>query len=118
MLSNGTDAESLTAEALFENPLPAQLVVLSGCETGLGRAIAGDDLIGLTRSFFLGGANTVLSSLWRIDDAGTVAYMKKFHEAAQQGDFGGAWLAARDDLKARGYPASVYGAFVLAGARR
>ena len=117
MLSNGTDAESLTAEALFENPLPARLVVLSGCETGLGRAIAGDDLIGLTRSFFLGGANTVLSSLWRIDDAGTVAYMKKFHEAAQQGDFGGAWLAARDDLKARGYPASVYGAFVLAGAR-
>ena len=43
--------------------------------------------------------------------------MKKPREATQQGDFGGAWLSARDDLKAQGFPASVYGAFVLAGAR-
>ena len=43
--------------------------------------------------------------------------MKKPREAAQQPDVGGAWLAARDDLKARGYPASVYDAVLLARVR-
>ncbi|MEK9940888.1 MAG: CHAT domain-containing tetratricopeptide repeat protein [Gammaproteobacteria bacterium] len=115
-LSDGAMAEPLTAAHLFENPLAARLVVMSGCETGLGQALAGDDLIGLSRSFYLGGAVSILSSLWRIDDEGTVAYMQKFHEVARSGDFGSAWLAARDELKDRGYPASVYGAFVLGGA--
>lgn len=109
-------ASPLTAAQIYENPLPARLVILSACETGLGKTIAGDDLLGLTRSFYLGGAISTLSSLWQIDDEGTMEFMKVFHEKAKNGHYGKAWLAARDVVKKKGYPASVYGAFVLSGA--
>ena len=106
----------LTAATLFEFPLPAKLVVLSACETGVGRAVAGDDFLGLPRSFYLGGTLAVLSSLWPVDDASTKAFMETFHERARGGDYGGAWLAARDRLRAAGLPPFFYGAFVLGGA--
>ena len=109
-------AVALTASRIFEDPLPAKLVILSGCETGLGKTIAGDDLLGLTRSFYLGGAVSTLSSLWQIEDVGTMAFMEKFHQLAVDGDYGKAWLGARNHVKGLGYPASVYAAFVLGGA--
>ncbi len=111
-------ADALTASKIYENPLPAKLVILSACETGLGKTIAGDDLLGLTRSFYLGGAISTLSSLWQIEDEGTMEFMKKFHQQAVKGDYGDAWLKARDFVKEQGYPASVYGAFVLGGASK
>lgn len=106
----------LTAARIFEAPLPAKLVVLSACETGLGKAVAGDDYLGLPRSFYLGGTLAVMSSLWPVDDAGTLAYMRIFHDKARTGDYGAAWLAARNALRAQGAPPFVYGAFVLGGA--
>jgi len=109
-------ADPLTAAKIYENPLPARLVILSACETGLGKTIAGDDLLGLTRSFYLGGAVATLSSLWQIDDEGTMEFMKKFHLEAVNDDYGKAWVVARDYVKGLGYPASVYGAFILGGA--
>jgi CHAT domain-containing protein len=114
-LSESGSAYPLTAKQLYENPLPATLVILSACETGLGKTVAGDDLLGLTRSFYLGGTQSVLSSLWEIEDEGTREYMLKFHQSAAKGDFGEAWLEARDHVKAKGFPASVYGAFNLNG---
>ncbi|MFH2130893.1 MAG: CHAT domain-containing protein [bacterium] len=117
LTANGT-ADPLTASKIYEHPLPARLVILSACETGLGQTIAGDDLLGLTRSFYLGGAIATLSSLWQIDDEGTMAFMKKFHEQSLNGEYGKAWIQARDTVKAAGYSASVYGAFVLGGAAR
>jgi hypothetical protein len=108
----------LTAERLFEAPLPASLVVLSACDTGVGRAVAGDDYLGLVRSLYLGGARAVVSSLWPVDDEGTRLFMVTFHEAARRGDLGSAWAAARDHLIAGGWPPSAYGAFVLGGSRR
>lgn len=116
LLSNGSDRTQLTASRLFEAPLNAQLVVLSACETGLGQAEAGDDYLGLARSFYLGGARAVMNSLWPVHDKPTRAYMTVFHQKARGGDYGRAWLAARDHLKAQGLPSSVYGAFVLGGA--
>jgi len=117
-LSANDTAHPLTAGRIFENPLPARLVILSACETGLGRSVAGDDLLGLTRSFYLGGAVATLSSLWQIDDEGTMAFMRKFHELAVQGDYGKAWVSARDHAAALGYAADVYAAFTLGGALR
>jgi hypothetical protein len=112
----------LTAARLFEAPLRANLVVLSACETGVGKAVAGNDYLGLTRSFYLGGARTVLNSLWRVEDKGTQAFMTRFHAIALQGpvrgNYGAAWLGARDALKQQGYPPAVYGAFILGGAAR
>lgn len=116
LLSDGSGQSALTAERLFEEPLNADLVVLSACETGLGTASAGDDFLGLARSFYLGGARAVVNSLWPVHDKPTRAFMTEFHRHARTGDYGGAWLAARNKLKAEGFPPSVYGAFVLGGA--
>ncbi|MEC9345377.1 MAG: CHAT domain-containing protein [Pseudomonadota bacterium] len=118
LLSDGTGPAALTAERLFEQPLPAELVVLSACETGVGTSIAGDEFLGLARSFYLGGSRAVMNSLWPVHDKPTRAFMTEFHRQARNRDYGRAWLAARDSLRAQGLPPSVYGAFVLGGAAR
>jgi hypothetical protein len=106
----------LTVARLVEAPMPAKLVVLSACETGLASTAAGDDFLGLPRSFYLGGALAVVSSLWPVDDEGTQIFMNTFHEHARKGNYGGGWLAARNALKASGAQPFIYGAFVLGGA--
>jgi len=114
-LTDGNRATPLTAERLFEQPLSARMVVLSACETGMGQVIEGDEMLGLVRSFYLGGASAMLSSLWPVEDEATRGFMEVFHEKARSGDFGAAWIAAREAVKAKGFPPSSYGAFVLAG---
>jgi tetratricopeptide (TPR) repeat protein len=116
-LSGPSGARALTAGQLFERPLPATLVVLSGCETGLGSAVAGDDFLGLARSFYLGGTKALLNSLWPVEDEGTRAFMDAFHAAAGDGDLGKAWLAARNATRTRNLAPAVYGGFVLGGSR-
>lgn len=118
MLSDGREALPFTAAAIYENPPRAELVVLSACETGMGEAVAGDDFLGLARGFYLGGARAVVNSLWPVSDEGTRHFMETFHAAALEGDLAGAWLTAVRDSKARGFPPSVYAAFVLGGAAR
>ncbi len=115
ILSDGQKAVPLSAEKLYKNPLSSRLVVLSACETGMGQVISGDDLLGLTRSFYLGGANVILSSLWPVSDEATRIFMEQFHKSARSGDYGLAWLAARDAVRARGATPAEYGAFVLGG---
>ncbi|MFA6970372.1 MAG: CHAT domain-containing protein [Gallionella sp.] len=116
-LSGGANSPLiLTVARLVEAPLPAKLVVLSACETGLASAAAGDDFLGLPRSFYLGGTLAVVSSLWPVDDEGAQAFMRAFHEHARKGDYGTGWLAARNALKASGAQPFIYGAFVLGGA--
>jgi CHAT domain-containing protein len=90
-------------------------VILSACETGIGKVDAGDDYLGLPRSFFLGGADAVLSSLWPVDDEGTRQFMERFHADRAKGSLARAWLAARNQLRAAGQPPWVYGAFMLSG---
>lgn len=118
LLSDASEANRLTASDLFQNPLPASLVVLSACETGLGQVSAGDDFLGLARSFYLGGARAVMNSLWPVHDKPTQLFMETFHRKARDGDIGKAWLAARNALREADFPPSVYGAFVLGGADR
>jgi CHAT domain-containing protein len=61
--------------------LPAELVVLSGCQTGLGRQVRGEGLLGLTRAFMYAGAARVVSSLWKVDDRATAELMTRFYGA-------------------------------------
>jgi len=81
----------------------------------VGRAVAGDDFLGLVRSFYLGGSTGVVNSLWPVEDAGTKVFMETFHQNLPNGA-GAAWLAARDATREAGFPPAVYGAFVLGGA--
>jgi CHAT domain-containing protein len=54
-------------------------VVLSACQTSLGKEIRGEGLVGLTRGFMYAGARRVMSSLWKVDDAGTSKLMERFY---------------------------------------
>ena len=115
-LSGPGGYEKLTAMELFENPLAARVVILSACESGVGEVATGDDFLGLQRSFYLGGASTVVSSLWTVDDRGTAEFMKHFYQALEAGQrYGEAWLTARNTLKNSGLPPWVYGAFIVGG---
>ncbi|HEX6864154.1 MAG TPA: CHAT domain-containing protein, partial [Thermoanaerobaculia bacterium] len=69
----------LRAHEIYGLHLPADLVVLSACETALGREVRGEGLIGLTQAFFHAGARRVLVSLWPVDDQATAALMHRFY---------------------------------------
>ena len=64
---------------IYNLNLPADLVVLSACQTGLGKEIRGEGLVGLTRGFMYAGAPRVVASLWKVDDAATAELMKRFY---------------------------------------
>ncbi|HET9211404.1 MAG TPA: CHAT domain-containing protein [Thermoanaerobaculia bacterium] len=66
---------------VYNLKLDADLVVLSGCRTALGKEVRGEGLIGLTRGFQYAGAPRVLASLWRVEDQATAALMTRFYRA-------------------------------------
>ncbi len=70
---------------IFNLELPAELVVLSACETGLGENIRGEGLVGLTRGFMYAGARRVVVSLWSVNDAATSELMANFYQKILQG---------------------------------
>lgn len=65
---------------LFNLNLPAELVVLSACQTGLGKEARGEGIVGLTRGFMYAGAKRVVVSLWAVDDLATAEMMGSFYE--------------------------------------
>jgi CHAT domain-containing protein len=69
----------LRAYELFNLKLPAELVVLSACQTGLGKEIKGEGLVGLTQGFMYAGARRVVVSLWPLDDRATARLMRRFY---------------------------------------
>jgi CHAT domain-containing protein len=69
----------LRAHEIFNLQLPADLVVLSACQTALGKEIKGEGLVGLTRGFMYAGAERVVASLWQVDDQATAKLMKLFY---------------------------------------
>jgi CHAT domain-containing protein len=64
---------------IYNLRLNADLVVLSACQTALGKEVQGEGLIGLTRGFMYAGAPRVVASLWRVDDRATAELMKQFY---------------------------------------
>jgi len=66
---------------VYNLSLGADLVVLSGCQTALGKDLRGEGLLGLTRGFMYAGAPAVLASLWQVDDESTADLMQRFYRA-------------------------------------
>jgi CHAT domain-containing protein len=69
----------LRAHQVFNLRLPAEVVVLSACQTGLGKEVKGEGLVGLTRGFMYAGAPRVVVSLWSVNDEATAELMTRFY---------------------------------------
>jgi CHAT domain-containing protein len=74
----------LNARELSQLNIPAELVVLSACNTGTGKVIRGEGVMGLQRSILSAGASSVIVSLWNIFDRSTLIFMNKFYENMQE----------------------------------
>jgi CHAT domain-containing protein len=74
----------LRLNTIYNLRLSADLVVLSACQSALGKEIAGEGLVGLTRGFMYAGARRVVASLWQVSDAATAELMKKFYAGMLQ----------------------------------
>src|SRR5262249_35840497 len=72
----------LSAEDIHKLNLPAELVVLSACRTGLGKDMPGEGLLSLTRGFLSSGAARVMTSLWAVEDQATAEMMSRFYRRA------------------------------------
>lgn len=70
----------LRLHEIYNLNLPVDLIVLSACQTALGKEIRGEGLIGLTRGFMYAGAARVVASLWKVDDEATAELMKRFYQ--------------------------------------
>jgi CHAT domain-containing protein len=71
----------LRLNEIYNLNLAADLVVLSACQTALGKETHGEGLIGLTRGFMYAGVPRVVATLWRINDRATAEFMRYFYEA-------------------------------------
>ena len=69
----------LRTHDIYNLKLPAELVVLSACETGLGKEVKGEGLEGLTRGFMYAGARRVVVSLWNVNDKATAGLMQQLY---------------------------------------
>ena len=72
------------------------MVVLSACETGLGKHVTGEGLVGLARAFFYAGTRSVCASLWKVADKATANLMILFYRSMLESEPGN-----RSDKKAR-----------------
>lgn len=125
-LSADRDDGLLTAEEIsFLDLSNVDLVVLSACESGLGRPQGGEGMLGFRRTFRAAGAKTVISSLWRVSDESTNELMRAFYERlwlqgeSTQAALRGAQLdmLKQNRIENEGHALpSTWGAFVLDGA--
>lgn len=87
LLLASTDGEEsrLEVQEIFGLDLHASLVVLSACETALGKLTRGDELTGLTRAFIYAGAPSVITTLWQVNDRASYELMREFYRNLKAG---------------------------------
>ena len=117
---NGKEQDGyLRLNEIYNLKLNAELVVLSACQTGLGKEVRGEGLIGLTRGFMYAGAPRVVASLWQVNDAATAELMKRFYRGMLKNGLPPAAALRTAQLELMNRPAwqspYFWGAFVLQG---
>lgn len=109
----------LSLHDIYGLELRAELVVLSGCRTALGKEIHGEGLVGLTRGFMYAGVPRVVASLWQVQDEATAELMTRFYRAmlSERQRPAGALRAAQLSIRSerRWSDPFYWGAFVLQG---
>jgi len=69
---------------IYSLDLSAELIVLSACQTALGKDIRGEGFVGMSHAFMSAGSKSVVSSLWKVDDRATAVLMREFYESMLQ----------------------------------
>jgi tetratricopeptide (TPR) repeat protein len=106
----------VTVKDICAQKLSAGLVTLSACETGLNKIFAGDEIIGLARGFLSAGVNSLIISLWTVNDAAAAGLMKAFYENLQRGHTAAASIRiAQKEFIARGEHPYFWSPFALIG---
>jgi CHAT domain-containing protein len=77
---DSTDDGLLMGYEIADLSLPCDLITLSACETGRGKLVAGEGVLGLPRLFFSAGARSVLMTLWKVDDKFASEFMPQFYD--------------------------------------
>ncbi len=78
------DDGKLYAHEIYNTLIPAELVVLSACETGKGKLIRGEGVMSIARSFIQAGSQSVVQTLWKTDDLASVDIMRAFYSNLSQ----------------------------------
>jgi CHAT domain-containing protein/Tfp pilus assembly protein PilF len=81
----GTEDGLLQIREIYRLPLAAELVTLSACRTAMGDLATGEGVVGLSRAFHYAGAESIVASLWNVNDAATAAFMASFYRQLQRG---------------------------------
>lgn len=79
------DEDKIFIRDLYDLQLPADLVVLSACETGIGELQRGEGIISLARGFAYAGAKSIVTSLWSANDRSTAEIMVNFYRQLEEG---------------------------------
>jgi CHAT domain-containing protein len=79
LVPGGGEDGRLEVREVFGLDLHAKLVVLSACETGLGKLSRGDEVVGLQRAFLYAGTPAVVTTLWKVDDKATYDLIRAFY---------------------------------------
>lgn len=75
----------LSVNEIYGMDAPVPLITLSACETGRNQILVGDELVGLCRGLFAAGADSLVVSLWMVDDSSTTQLMTHFYQGLQEG---------------------------------
>lgn len=104
---------------IYNLDLPLDMIVLSACQSAIGKPVKGEGLVGLTRGFMHAGAARVVASLWNVQDEATAELMKRFYNYLLQKNMPAAAALRRaqlDLIETRGEMQPYYWAgFVLQG---
>jgi CHAT domain-containing protein len=113
------DTGRLEVQEIFGLSLSANLVILSACDTSLGKLTQGDEIVGLTRAFMYAGTPSVISTLWRVDDRASYELMQAFYESLREGQAKGEALRQAQLAILQRYPHPYYwAAYQLTGEPR
>lgn len=82
----------LRSSEIFGMNINSDMVVLSACNTGLGKMVDGEGMLGMQRSFFYAGTSTVVVSLWNVYDRSTASFMNEFYKSLLQQDTSQGWI--------------------------
>ena len=115
LASDGINDGKLTVEEIYQLKLKPSLVVLSACETGLGKYSAGDEIIGFYRAFMYAGAQSIIATLWPIADEASSFLINEFYQSFKKNSLGESLRMAQLKTKEQ-YPNPVnWAGFVLVG---